>query len=389
VTASTSDVFPIVAVATRDPLDHRTFSGFSRHLFNAVQDVGHRVVPIATRDLRWYDALTGAVAPLGLLPGRRGDRRRPVVRPDWYWSRGGFERFGRRFDARLAEQPVPRVVVQIGTHVRSRLPGTTSYCITDATIPQAVRAGEFSVSFASGHVLAEAIECQAEVFASCRKVLVLSEWARSSVLSDYGLPADRVVVLGAGANVERTLPRKVDTARPFILFVGADWKQKGGPLLLEAFRIARLQVPELRLVVVGCAPRLDVPGVEVLGFLSRADPVAHQRLLELYASATCFSIVPPFDAFPNVLLEAALFGVPVISTREGSRPEAVIHGETGLLAERRAPDELAALVLRVVADPQEGARLGEAARRRATSWYTWPLVARRLLAEVAPVGGAE
>jgi glycosyltransferase involved in cell wall biosynthesis len=212
---------------------------------------------------------------------------------------------------------------------------------------------------------------------------VLSAWAASSVIHDYGVAAERVAVLGAGANVDRVLPRAASRSAPYVLFVGADWRQKGGPLLLDAFQLARRDVPELRLVVVGCRPGIPHAGVEVVGPLLRSDASQYQRLLELYARATCFSILPSFDAFPNVLLEAGLFGVPVVSTREGSRPEAVLHGQTGLLASRRDATEIAGLILRLIRDPDEADRMG----RRASAWvasrFTWPLVARRLLDLIA------
>ncbi len=266
--------------------------------------------------------------------------------------------------------------------MRTSLPGHRSFCVTDATVVQAVAAGEFSVSGASTRVVQEAIACQREVFHGCEKVFVLSQWAAASVVQDYGYPEDRVVVLGAGANVDQRLPRRVDEERPYILFVGADWEQKGGPLLLEAFRLVRAALPSARLVIVGCRPTITQEGVEVVGPLSRRVPSEQQQLFELYAGATCFSILPAFDAFPNVLLEAGWFGVPVVSTAEGSRPEAILDSETGLLAQRRDPSEIAALLLRLLTDAPAAQRLGDSAARRVDERFTWPLVAQRLGDEI-------
>lgn len=371
----------LIAVATQDPLDPTTFSGYSRRLFNEVISNGWQVERVATRDLHWYDAVTGAVGPSAIWR-RAGDRQHPLVRPNWLWSRRGFERACRRFDHNLARLSEPRVLLQVGTHVRTRLPQTVSYCVTDATIPQALEAGEFSISRASARVQAEAIECQSEVLHSCEKVFVLSEWAAASVRDDFGVEPGRVVVLGAGANLDRVLPRQVDDKAPYILFVGADWSQKGGPLLLEALRIARRTVPDLRLVVVGCEPDIDEPGVEVVGFLARSDPDQHQRFLDLYAGALCFSILPVFDAYPNVLLEAARFGVPVVSTTDGSRPEAVVDGVTGLLAPTRDAAEVAARIVSLAESPALTERLGTAAQQRALEKYTWEGVGQRLLAHL-------
>ena len=144
-------------------------------------------------------------------------------------------------------------------------------------------------------------------------------------------------------------------------------------------RVARRSVPDLRLVVVGCEPDRAEPGVDVEGFLSRADAGEYQRLLELYAGALCFSILPAFDAFPNVLLEAARFGVPVVSTAEGSRAEAVVDGVTGLLAPGRDAEEVAARIVTLARDPGLAERMGRAAQQRALDKYTWEGVVGRLL----------
>jgi glycosyltransferase involved in cell wall biosynthesis len=253
------------------------------------------------------------------------------------------------------------------------------FCITDCTVVQALAADEFSVSRASARVQAEAIECQREVFAACRRILVLSDWTRRSVVDDYGVDGTRVVVVGAGANLADPLPRRTDTDRPAVLFVGRDWEQKGGPLLLDAFRLARSRVPAARLVVVGCEPPLgSEPGVEVVGVLDRRDPGEDRRLRELYAEATCFAILSRFDAFPNVILEAGVAGLPVVSTDEGSRAEAVVDGVTGLLAARRDPSLVADALVALLGDPERAASMGRAAAAGVAQHFTWPVVGRRV-----------
>jgi len=379
----------VIAVATRDPFDPATFSGLSANLFANLRADGVLPIPIATRDIRVRDAFSGAVNLAGIARGEFSGRRAPKINPNWFWSRRGLERMSRRFDTKLLRLPASVAdslgrppILQIGTHVRTSLLGWRSFCLTDATVAQAVAADEFSVARASRRVVAEAMDYQREVFHSCEKVFVLSHWAKSSVVADYGYPDERVVVVGAGANVDQALPRSVDRSRPYVLFVGADWRQKGGPLLVDAFRILRRRVPTARLVVVGCSPDIVEPGVEVLGRLDRRDPAQRRRLFEAYAGATVFSILPAFDAFPNVLLEAGWYGVPVVSTDEGSRPEAVVDGLTGLLATERDPAQIADRLLWIFQDQALAERLGSQAARRVSELFTWPVVARRLLREI-------
>jgi starch synthase len=373
----------VLAVATKDPFDVATFSGLSARLFSGLRAQGFVVDGLTTRDLRWTDFLTGALNVRGLARGQFSGRYAPKVSPRWLWSRRTYERLSRRFERKLESIEGEAAIIQIGTHVRTTQARFRSFCVTDTTVVQAVAAGEFSVSAAGRRIADEAIGWQREIFESCEKVFVLSEWAAKSVRDDYGLAAQRVVVLGAGANVAARLPRSIDVARPYILFVGMDWNQKGGPLLLDAFRLVRKEIPDARLVIVGCSPPVVDEGVEVVGRLSRKVPAEEQRLCELYAGASCFSILPVFDAFPNVLLEAGFFGVPVVATREGSRPEVVIDGETGLLAPARDPRAIADLILVLLRDPAEAARMGANAERRVAASFTWPVVIERLITEAS------
>jgi glycosyltransferase involved in cell wall biosynthesis len=237
----------------------------------------------------------------------------------------------------------------------------------------------------SPRVRAEAIAWQREVFDGCERVFVLSDWAGESVIRHFGQAPAKVVTVGAGANVPAVLPpRAPDRESPAILFVGLDWIQKGGPLLLAAFRRVRAQLPHTRLVVIGCRPpELESePGVEVLGRLDRANPVEEERMLRAYATASCFCIVPSVDAFPNVLLEAAAFGLPVVSTDEGSRAEAVVDGVTGTLAPPSDPDALSAALLAVLTNPELAERMGKAAAERVRERFNWPAVARTILAHM-------
>jgi glycosyltransferase involved in cell wall biosynthesis len=132
-------------------------------------------------------------------------------------------------------------------------------------------------------------------------------------------------------------------------------------------------------VVVGCTPPLGAePGLEVVGVLDRSDPAQDERLRSLYAEATCFAILSRFDAFPNVVLEAGVCGLPVVSTDEGSRSEAVVDGVTGILAARRDPRLVADALAALLGDPDRAATMGRAAAAGVAQRFTWPVVGRRV-----------
>lgn len=70
------------------------------------------------------------------------------------------------------------------------------------------------------------------------------------------------------------------------------------------------------------------------------------------------------EGFSNVILEAMAAGLPVIATDVGGNAEAVVHEETGYIVPARAPEALAAAILRLARDTASLKRMGRAGRRR-------------------------
>jgi len=86
------------------------------------------------------------------------------------------------------------------------------------------------------------------------------------------------------------------------------------------------------------------------------------------------------EGFGISLVEAAASSLPVVAGREGGMPEAVVEGETGLLADPYNPESLAASIRTVLCEPDLGRRLGAAGRRIAESRFSWQRVAHDLRA---------
>ena len=115
-----------------------------------------------------------------------------------------------------------------------------------------------------------------------------------------------------------------------------------------------------------------IEGVEIVGRVSRAELENYYRRATLLLH-TARTLPDDFEASGLILLEAGLFGLPVVASASGGIPEVVAHESTGLLAPEGDADALAAAMLRLISDPALAARLGAANRRRALernwSWY--------------------
>jgi glycosyltransferase involved in cell wall biosynthesis len=99
------------------------------------------------------------------------------------------------------------------------------------------------------------------------------------------------------------------------------------------------------------------------------------------------------EGFPNVVLEAAATGIPVITTLSTGSRDAVLPEVTGLLIPAGYPQAIVEAVLRLLSNPPERFRMGRAGRawiiERFVNGYVLGLTIgfyRKLLERSAPRG---
>jgi glycosyltransferase involved in cell wall biosynthesis len=202
----------------------------------------------------------------------------------------------------------------------------------------------------------------------------------------------RVTVVPCGVDLTRFWHEGPAEPRPpggrsRLVVVGRLVERKGVQDVLAA--LAKL--PDAELVIAGGPDRdaLDAdPDVRrlraaarALGVADRVDlrgRVARGDLPTLLRSADLVVCAPWYEPFGIVPLEAMACGIPVVATAVGGLLDTVVDGVTGLRAEPRQPDALAAAIRRLLDDPVRRRRMGTAATRRARL-YSWQRVAAATL----------
>jgi len=176
-------------------------------------------------------------------------------------------------------------------------------------------------------------------------------------------------------------------AGPLLVAVGRLVYKKGFRYLLEGAPAIFERFPDLRLVIGGGG---DLAGelaaqARALGIAERVTftgNLSQPEVLDLIAAGEIFvmpSIRDPrgnVDGLPIVVLEAMAAGKPLVATGISGIPLAVTDGETGLLVPEKNPTALSEAVCRLLGDPAEARRLGEAGRRRVAEELNWRAVAR-------------
>jgi len=218
-----------------------------------------------------------------------------------------------------------------------------------------------------------------DVYARTRGIFVMSSWLASSFMADFGVPANKLNVVGAGINTGAlpSIPDR-DFTSPKFLFVGKDFERKGGRFLLQAFAEVRRQVPRSELVIVGPTLNLTQEGVRCMGFLSHAEPDEVARLNELFRTATTVVLPSIYEPFGISLIEGMAFGLPCIATDRCAMPEIVRHDESGLIVKGEDAAALADAMLQLARNPAEARAMGVAGRHRVESDFTWSAVAGKM-----------
>lgn len=156
--------------------------------------------------------------------------------------------------------------------------------------------------------------------------------------------------------------------RPVALFVGVLEAYKNIDGLAEAWRRAR---PPAELRVVGKGTRVAVVESLVRDGLATWQPeLSTAGVVRALDDASVLVLPSRSEGMGRVVIEAQLRGRPVLGSRVGGIPDLVTDGVDGLLFEP-TPDAIAQ-ALRVLADPEELARLAAAARSAGERWLIGP-----------------
>lgn len=128
-----------------------------------------------------------------------------------------------------------------------------------------------------------------------------------------------------------------------LLNVGRLSKEKGQALLLRAVAGLAAQYPRLQLTFAGTGPD-EGELRQLAGRLGIADRIHFSGYVTdiegLYSSASLVVQSSFTEGLPNVILEAAYLGVPIVATDVGGTAEVIEHGISGWLIPPRSLDAL-------------------------------------------------
>ena len=197
----------------------------------------------------------------------------------------------------------------------------------------------------------------------------------------YGLRGTHYSAAGRGGVIEPPAADEWDGHSQRLVTMAMNFHQKGGDIVLEAYRMLKPRFPSLTWHIVGGPPEGDwrQPGVTYEGMLRTDRASDRSRLVDLLANA--FLLVHPTreDVSPLVLTEAAYFGCPAVSVNFAGIPELVIDGKTGLLVSHPpGAAAVAGAIEKLLSDPDGYAEMREEARHDSLTNHSWGRTANEI-----------
>jgi glycosyltransferase involved in cell wall biosynthesis len=183
----------------------------------------------------------------------------------------------------------------------------------------------------------------------------------------------------AGDRAARRTGLGVPPDAPLLVMAGRISPWKGQHIFVEALARVRAARPAVHGVIVGLAEEADGPGyaasvraqADALGLGSHLHMSGFRAdLPQVLAAADVVvhcSVKP--EPFGRVIIEGMAAGRPVVASALGGAAEIIADGQDGRLTPAGDPAALAAALLRLLDDPREAERLGQAARRTVAQRY--------------------
>jgi glycosyltransferase involved in cell wall biosynthesis len=211
-------------------------------------------------------------------------------------------------------------------------------------------------------------------------VIALTEHERELLSGKEGVEAARVhgpgggpVGASDGPSGEEMRARYGLDGAPVVLFLGRKHELKGVGEILRAASTVWERFPKARFVFVGPTEgstealfaACDDPRVINVPPVSDDDKSGWLRACDLFVNPSVH------ESLGGVFLEAWAFGKPIVGGDIPPVREISQGGRSGILVQRRDPQQIAAAITRLLAEPDAARRLGELGAERVRTRYSW------------------
>lgn len=214
-------------------------------------------------------------------------------------------------------------------------------------------------------------------------VVAVSDRVAAYAAREFRIPVDRLTTIVNGTDLDRFRPvaRIRDPHAPVLGCTARLSAENDHATLIHAFARLGQQWPDAQLLLVGRGPE-EAALRSLAGVLGVGGRVRfageHADVAPWLAGMDVYVQPGRLAGISNSIVEAMATALPVVATDVGGTPEAVIHGETGLLVPPGDPLALAEAVGALLANPGMAEAFGRAGRARVEAHFGERLMLERV-----------
>jgi len=280
----------------------------------------------------------------------------------------------RNLNAKKIEKETKRSISKLTLHTSSlglpftRLPKNEKhYLFCDSTWDlwhsSATRTGY------SKKLLYDADKLERKAYSQMDHIFPISEYVKDNLINHYNISQEKITVVGTGLGIIKPFYGEKDYLNGKILFAAKGrFEDKGGPMVLEAFKIALKSNPNLELTIVGqnqYTQSINLPGVKTHGFIAMED------LQRIFNEHSLFLMPAINEPWGLVYLEALACKMPIVGLNRNSFPEISDFGNYGFGLDEASPKMLAKIMVNAYRTPEKLAEMGLKAQEYCLNKFSW------------------
>lgn len=203
------------------------------------------------------------------------------------------------------------------------------------------------------------------------KVFVHGKWAKEA-LCESGVASDKISIINLGNLSMEKEPKKLEETID-ILFFGRIQDYKGLNCLIEAEKLLKKSIDNLKIVIAGEG---DIN--KYIESITNSDSFEiHNKFIPEKEIPTLFSkakiiVLPYLECTQTGIIPIAYsFKKPVVATNVGCIPEVVEDGKTGLLVNKNKPKLLAKAILKLLKNDNLRVKMGENGLNKLKKDLSW------------------
>jgi len=228
-----------------------------------------------------------------------------------------------------------------------------------------------------------------------REIIVISQFTKNKI-KEYTKKNYNISIIHPGVNFYRfenspdiSESKNKYNGQKILLTVGKLIPRKGHDLVIKTIAKIKDRYPNIKYLIIGDGKHEGVlknlvndlglnEKVEFLGRVSDNDIIKYFHLCDIYVHTPKFSTDLKFEGFGIVYLEASACGKPIVASDAGGVRDAVVDGQTGLIAKNEDIDDIASKISQLLDDDNLRKKMGEAGRVYAKE-HDWPNIADKFI----------